>query len=79
MSKIRKDQLDRWSKFFTEFWKLVKEYRNPDDNEKYWDELINKTSALCNKYAKDGEWSMNGMVVVFCEGLDKEMKNGIHK
>lgn len=81
MSKMNKEQFERWQKLFTEFWKLVKDYRNPEKSDDWWNELIEKTSSICDKYATDNEWAMRGMVVGYLSGLEKEWKekNGIHK
>lgn len=74
---MTQEQYARWQPCFTEFWKIVKEYRNPKDEE--WDFLIEKTSALIKKHGNDDN-AMIGMIVGFISGVEKEQKeNGIHQ
>lgn len=54
MSAITQEQSSRVGKFMTEFWKdEMKPFYNPEDSQEYWDELVKKTSEICEKYGKD--------------------------
>ena len=35
---------------FNDYWKIVKEYNIPEDNDEYWESLINACNAFCKKY-----------------------------
>ena len=35
---------------FNDYWKLTKEFNIPEDNDEYWESLINACDALCKKY-----------------------------
>lgn len=35
---------------FNDYWKLMKEFNIPEDNDEYWESLINACDAFCKKY-----------------------------
>ena len=60
--QINDAQKETASKFFSDFWKLVKTYFNPDPNtdSPYWHDLINDAGELGKKYgAKPGSLYAN--------------------
>ena len=75
---MTREQYKRWQPCFTEFWKIVKGYRNPKEDDD-WDKLIEATSELTQKYGSQ-DYAMIGMIVGFIQGIEKEQKkHGIHK
>ena len=41
---------DKEYDLFNDFWKLTKEFNIPEDNDEYWESLINVSNAFCKKY-----------------------------
>ena len=48
--QITDEQKKRDQQVFTAIWEVYKRYRNPEDDEKYWDDLIKEFNGLSDKY-----------------------------
>lgn len=48
-SVLGKDILEE-SQFMTEYWRFRKQFYIPEDNDKYWRELVNAADSLMYKY-----------------------------
>ena len=35
---------------FNEYWQIMKQFNIPEDNDEYWESLINAGNAFCKKY-----------------------------
>lgn len=73
--KISDEQKTKYSAFMQDLWGLIKEFRNPEQADAYWKELVDKTTAISKKYDND-ELAMN-LLMAFCDTVDKEQKNKI--
>lgn len=60
---------------FVEFWQLCKDYWIPENEDSYWDELIQKSNDFAEKYKDiiNGDLAKN-LVIAFCESRDKAIK-----
>ena len=38
---------------FSDFWNLMQDYWEPEDNEKYWDDYITESNGLFHRYGKN--------------------------
>lgn len=48
MGCISTERKEKLSKFFTEFWAMVKAYGTPDDSDEYWDSVTKAVGKLNN-------------------------------
>lgn len=48
--QITDEQKKQDQQVFTAIWEVYKKYRNPEDDENYWDSLIAEFNGLSDKY-----------------------------
>lgn len=60
---------------YADFWKLLKDYWIPEENDNYWNELVNAANEFAEKYkyAIPGNLSVK-LAIAFCEAKDIELK-----
>lgn len=52
MASVTAKEIPEVQQFFTELWNLYKKYYIPEDNDDYWDSMINEFTELRVKYEK---------------------------
>ena len=52
MASVTAKEIPEVQQFFTELWNLYKKYYIPEDNDDYWDSMINEFTELRVKYGK---------------------------
>lgn len=65
---------DEWH-FFQDFWKYRQQYYEPEDSDKWFDEVINESDKLLNKYKDTGfkEFAKQ-LITAHVEDLDRRCK-----
>ncbi len=57
---------------FRDFWNYCQKYWTPEENDEYWDELINAGDAFCKKYGNS--IFPRKLIMAFIEKLEEESK-----
>ena len=57
---------------FNDYWKLTKEFNIPEDNDEYWESLINAGNAFCKKY--DSQYAID-LVLAFMASREAMLKS----
>ena len=57
---------------FNDYWKLTKEFNIPEDNDEYWESLINAGNAFCKKY--DSQYAID-LMLAFMASRETMWKN----
>lgn len=52
MASVTAKEIPEEQKFFTDLWNLRKKYYTPEDNDDYWDSMVNEFTELRDKYDK---------------------------
>ena len=52
MASVTAKEIPEEQMFFTELWNLRKKYYTPEDNDDYWDSMVNEFTELRVKYEK---------------------------
>ena len=50
MGSVSVEEIPDEQRFFTEFWNFRKKYYIPEDDDDFWNSLINEGDALADKY-----------------------------
>ena len=48
---------------FNDYWQIMKQYNIPEDNDEYWESLINAGNAFCKKY--DSQYARDLILAFF--------------
>lgn len=64
--KLGKDSAE-WE-MFAEYWRLYKQYYEPEDNDEYWQEVVDATNAFYEKYKTE-----------FARGLALQLVNELER
>lgn len=60
---------------FKEFWRIYQEYYEPEDNEGYWDKLVNDVSRFYTDFADiPVSYRIAGLLIDYFEEKSKSMK-----
>ena len=79
MAQITPEELKNASPFMGEFWKeFLKLYYNPEDDEKYWNDVVKKTVDIAEKYCKDDP-VLIATLLGAQRGLENKAKNQAEK
>ena len=57
---------------FNDYWKMTKEFNIPEDNDEYWESLINAGNAFCKKY--DSQYAID-LILAFITSRETIWKN----
>lgn len=68
---MSEEELRRYYAIFTECWKLFRKYSNPDDSDKFWDNLIDESQEL---YEKDKNEFRKNMIVETINEIERIWK-----
>lgn len=60
---------------FANYWKLCKRFWIPEDDDKYWDEVVKETEIFMEKYQSEILSKYIGLALI--ETLEKKHKNKI--
>lgn len=52
MASVTAKEIPEEQMFFTDLWNLRKKYYTPEDNDDYWDSMVNEFTELRDKYDK---------------------------
>lgn len=52
MASVTAKEIPEEQKFFTDLWNLRKKYYIPEDNDEYWNSMVNEFTELRVKYEK---------------------------
>lgn len=75
MSAIREDQKENASKFMNVFWtQLVKPYYNPENTDKWWEEVFGTLSKIGDTYCKNDK-ILKAILFGFETGLEEVYRN----
>lgn len=50
MASVLGKEIPKESQFMTEYWRFRKQFYIPEDNDEYWNELVNAADSLMHKY-----------------------------
>ena len=53
MSSVTKNDITEISEFMSDFWKFVKRFYIPEEDDKYWENLMHEAAELGHKYKED--------------------------
>lgn len=77
MASVTAKEIPEEQKFFTDLWNLRKKYYIPEDNDEYWDSMVNEFTELRVKYEKVSiSYKMILIVMDDLEARYKENKYG---
>ena len=57
---------------FNDYWKIVKEYNIPEDNDEYWKSLVSAGDEFCKKY--DSQYARD-LVLAFMASRENMWKS----
>lgn len=64
---------EEWQ-MFREYWALCQQFWEPEDNDEYWERVIEDTDNFYKKYrANNGEFA-KGIALAFIDMLDKKSR-----
>lgn len=72
MKKVFGKGSEEWQ-MFTDYWKLCQGLWNPEQTDKYWEEVIRQTDLFYKKYKTP---FAKGLVVALAEELDRRSRKG---
>ena len=61
---------------YADFWNLIKDFWIPEDNDDYWNQLVNVSNEFAEKYRDviPGDLPIK-LAIAFCDAKDLELKN----
>jgi len=68
MAEISTDQLQDEREKWNDLWQFRKKYYNPEDDQSYWNKLIEETNKLSEKWNSE---YVDGMLVLCVDEIDK--------
>lgn len=70
--RFEKDS-EEW-KMFTEFWKICQQFWEPEDNDEYWEEVVNATDDFYKKYRSSNDVFAKGITLSLVDMLEEKSK-----
>lgn len=64
---------EEW-KLFTEFWKICQQFWEPEDDDGYWEQVINATDDFYNKYKANNEIFSKKITLALVGTLEEKLK-----
>lgn len=64
---------EEW-KMFTDFWKICQQFWEPEDNDEYWEKVIEATGEFHKKYKANNEIFAKEIALAFVDTLDKRWR-----
>lgn len=52
MASVTKKDIPQIAVFMTDFWKFIKKFYIPEENDGYWEELMHEAAELGHKYSE---------------------------
>lgn len=71
--RITEEERKKKHGFITDFWNVMKEYDRPEDNDEYWQGLIDSTDAMIQKYGTDDRMYLS-LCVALLEAKQEQFK-----
>lgn len=62
---------------FGDFWALCQKYWIPEDNDRYWEEVVDETGKFYKKYKGVDDIFVRRIILAFVETLEAKYKAGI--
>ena len=59
---------------FQDFWKICQSFWIPEDNDEYWEQVVNETDDFYKKYKETNEIFVREIVLAFINSLEKRLK-----
>lgn len=59
---------------FTEFWKICQQFWEPEDNDEYWEQVIDSTNEFYKKYKENNEIFAKEIALALVDTLDKKWR-----
>lgn len=59
---------------FMDFWKICQQFWEPEDNDEYWEQVIDATNKFFEKYKANNKIFSLKIVMAFVDTLEKKMK-----
>lgn len=72
-SKRFEKGLEEWQ-MFTEFWKICQQFWEPEDNDEYWEQVIDSTNEFYKKYKANNEIFARKIALVFIDTIEEKLK-----
>lgn len=59
---------------FQDFWKICQSFWIPEDNDEYWERVVEETDAFYKKYKETNEIFVREITFAFINSLEKRWK-----
>ena len=69
--KKRLDKTTIEFQMFADYWKIVQDFYEPEDDESYWSKLIKETNEFYNKYKTD---FAKALIMAFDNEIERKWK-----
>jgi len=77
MASVTKDDIPSVAGFMPEFWGLIKKYYITEDDQRYWDALLDDSTELNEKPGDEKERRLCRVLLLAYQNFLKEETNGI--
>lgn len=74
--RFEKDS-EEW-RMFTEFWKICQQFWEPEDNDEYWDKVIDSTNEFHKKYKTNNDIFARKIVLALIDTLEEKARQIIN-
>lgn len=64
---------EEWA-MFREYWALCQRFWEPEDNDEYWEQVIDSTNDFYKKYRENNEIFAKEIVLALVDALDKKSR-----
>ena len=64
---------EEWS-MFREYWALCQRFWEPEDNDEYWEQVVNATDDFYNKYKANNEIFSKKITLALVDTLEEKLK-----
>lgn len=73
MASVKFQKGSEYFSLFMDFWQLCQKHWQPEDNDKYWDNVIRDVDYFCKKY--DNDFFPRALALVLVDDLERRRKN----
>lgn len=64
---------EEWQ-MFTEFWKICQQFWEPEENDEYWEKVIETTSEFHKKYKTNNDIFARKIALAFVDTIEEKAK-----
>lgn len=70
--RFEKDS-EEW-KLFREYWSICQRFWEPEDNDKYWEQVVDITDDFYEKYKANNEIFVKKIILAFVDTLEEKYR-----